>query len=112
MKRMNVRSQAVPTTYLTLRTGLRAQKGAIPIPAWCYSERNRRSWNCAWAGWPAEVGNDCWGNRNEVLLMDCLKDSRIENWYQNFSGCTSDAQCFQKALDTHKKMTGHDSIYY
>ncbi len=39
----------------------------------CIEERNKRSWNCGWAGWPQDdPANMCYGNNNGKELDSCM----------------------------------------
>lgn len=73
----------------------------------CWAARNSRSFSCALSNWPqtdmintggsGEHENPCKGNRNEIMLMECLNKSGEDNWWQSFAGCTSADQCIKAA---------------
>lgn len=58
-----------------VKAGMAVESGRERCENKCISERDVRSWDCFWAGWPQNDPNHyyCHGTHNEEELNRCLK---------------------------------------
>ncbi len=78
----------------TLKSGLRAGSNDTDR---CWANRNLRSAICQVTRWPQNDAtlDYCAGQNNERMLKECLHSTGELYWFEDFPGCTSDAQCYQ-----------------